>query len=236
MGLKIFTGIMLFVPGFIFGQETTPAAKKITDFKGSKLLYKDDFSKGMDCWVVETPQAEKSGIRIENGQLVMDVRTGATVWFHKKLSGNIWIECRRKVVLDSGKNDRLSDLNMFWMAVDPRNKNLFTRAGVFKEYDSLLLYYVGMGGNDNTTTRFRKYNGRGERILHLEHLDQKHLLQPNKEYHIKIIVLNGTTSVLVDNEEYFSFKDTEPIKEGYFGFRLVGSRQVVDDFKVYQLK
>lgn len=67
--------------------------------------------------------------------------------------------------MNGGKNDRISDLNQFWMANDPNNYNLFTRNGVFEAYDSLQLYYVGMGGNSNTTTQLRKYRGNGQRVL-----------------------------------------------------------------------
>ena len=61
-----------------------------------------------------------------------------------------------------GKNDRVSDLNCFWMARDSRNPDdLFAvhRTGKFADYNQLLCYYVGVGGNTNTTTRFRRYIG-----------------------------------------------------------------------------
>jgi hypothetical protein len=146
------------------------------------------------------------------------------------------IEYKRKVILDKGPNDRLSDLNQFWMATDPKNANLFTRTGVFAQYDSLLLYYVGFGGNTNSTTRFRKYNGKGDRVLMTDLKDKEHLLEPNKLYSIKITVYNGLTKFFVDDVEYFSFKDPEPLREGYFGFRATKSRQEIDDFRIYTLK
>src|SRR4030095_17066719 len=115
----------------------------------------------------------------------------------------IMITYSRKVIVDSGRNDRLSDFNQFWMANDPKNKNLFTRTGIFSEYDSLLLYYVGFGGNTNTTTRFRKYTGNGERHLYYDLTDKAHLLEPNKDYFIRITVYNGVTKFFVNNEEFF---------------------------------
>ena len=107
---------------------------------------------------------------LKNGKLIINVDHGATVWFNKKLSGNILIEYHRKVIMNNGHNDRLSDLNQFWMATDPRQENVFTRSGTFTEYDSLRLYYAGIGGNTNSTTRFRKYTGTGERKLLAENL------------------------------------------------------------------
>jgi rhamnogalacturonan endolyase len=168
--------------------------------------------------------------------LIIDVDDGATAWFNKKLFGNILIEYHRKVIVNDGPNDRLSDLNQFWMATDPRQENVFTRSGIFKEYDSLRLYYAGIGGNTNSTTRFRKYQGNGERTLSFDLQDEDHLLQPNKTYLIQLVVYNGTTKVFVDGEQYFSFTDDAPLTEGYFGFRTVKSHQEIDDFKVNALE
>lgn len=203
-------------------------------YKTGKLLYRDDFHLNLKNWIIEAPATSK--ITIENGKLIIDADSGATVWFNKKLSGNILIEYKRKVIISNGRNDRLSDLNQFWMATDPKNKNLFTRTGVFKEYDSLLLYYVGFGGNMNTTTRFRKYTGNGERVLYNDLTSKDYLLEPDKAYLIRITVCNGVTKFFVDNKEFFSFTDTAPLKEGYFGFRTTASRHVIDGFKVYRLK
>ena len=208
----------------------------VDQYKKGELLYQDNFNKSIKNWVVETPESPFSNVRTENGKLIIDVDHGATVWFNKKLSGNIMIQYNRKVVMNHGHNDRLSDLNQFWMATDPRQENVFTRNGKFSEYDSLLLYYAGIGGNSNSTTRFRKYLGNGDRKLYSDLQDKQHLLQPNKTYLIQIVVYNGTTKVFVDGEQYFSFTDNEPLTEGYFGLRTVKSHQEINNFKVYRLK
>jgi hypothetical protein len=206
------------------------------DFFNKKLLYADGFDQDLKNWVIEIPARPASSVSIKDRKLLIDVDGGATVWLKKKLSGNLMITYKRKVLVDTGRNDRLSDLNQFWMANDPENQNLFTRKGTFSEYDSLLLYYVGFGGNSNTTTRFRKYTGKGERVLYKDLTDSKHLLKPNKAYAIKIIVYNGRSQFFVDGKEFFSFRDVNPVTKGYFGFRTTQSRQEIDDFKVYQLK
>ena len=205
-------------------------------YQNGNLIFKEDFDTNLKNWIAEFSPSTTSTVAIKNGKLVIDVPGGATVWLNKKLSGNLLIEYKRKVILDNGPNDRLSDLNQFWMATDPKNKNLFTRTGVFAQYDSLLLYYVGFGGNTNSTTRFRKYNGKGDRVLLTDLTDKPHLLEPNREYSIKITVYNGLTKFFVDEVEYFSFQDKEPLREGYFGFRTTKSRQVINDFRIYTLK
>jgi rhamnogalacturonan endolyase len=216
------------------GQQQQTDAGSLT---GGTLIYSDNFSKPLEArhWMVEGAPEEKTGIIAQNEKLVLDTKGGVTVWLNQLLKKNIRIEYDRKVVVAGGANDRLSDLNNFWMAKDPRNKELFTRNGILESYDSLQLYYVGMGGNTNRTTRFRKYEGNGERKLLQEFTDAAHMLQPNKVYHIAIVVKNGVTSYWVDGQCYFSYHDPAPLQEGYFGFRSTKSHQEVSQFKVYQL-
>lgn len=201
--------------------------------KVGPLLYADDF-RDMHQWVAEVAEKARSHVEAKDGKLTIDAAGGATVWFKPKLSGNILISYRRKVVMAGGRNDRLSDFNHFWMASDPANASLFTRGGVFSEYDGLNLYYVGMGGNTNTTTRFRKYSG-GERTLLGELNDAAHLLLPNREYKVQIAVYQGCTRMLVDGQVYFTYRDPAPLSEGHFGFRTTQSRHEIDQFEVHQL-
>ncbi len=202
-----------------------------------KLLFADDFD--IDSissnWIIETTAVKGSSVSVLKGKLVLDTENGVTLWCKQKLSGNIEIAYTRTVIMDSGRNDRLSDLNQFWMATDPQNK-LFTRKGGFKEYDSLQMYYVGMGGNYNTTTRMRRYDGRGELKIVGEFKDSAHLLKPNIPYHIKISVINGTCKFYVNGELYFEFTDPAPFTEGWFAIRSTKSRQVIDEVRIWQLQ
>jgi rhamnogalacturonan endolyase len=237
-------------PGFYLGEGMTgqPTAnisavrvRQQTDagsLIGGTPIYSDNFSKSLDLhqWIVEVAPEESASVYAQKDKLVLDTKGGVTVWLNQLFKKNIRIEYDRKVVVAGGVNDRLSDLNNFWMATDPHNKDLFTRKGVLESYDSLQLYYAGMGGNTNRTTRFRKYEGNGERKLLQEFSDAAHLLQPNKVYHIAIVVKNGVTSYWVDGQCYFSYSDPSPLKEGYFGFRSTKSHQEVSQFKVFQLE
>src|ERR1035437_1337744 len=237
MQIKNITVVFLFTLSLIQLKTSAQVVNTGPDqYQKGNLIYKEDFDTDLKNWIAEFPPSPTSTVTIKNGKLVIDVFGGATVWLNKKLSGNLLIEYKRKVIIDNGPNDRLSDLNQFWMATDPKNKNLFTRTGVFAQYDSLLLYYMGFGGNTNSTTRFRKYNGKGDRVLLTDLTDKPHLLKANKEYSIKITVYNGLTKFFVDDVEYFSFQDKEPLREGYFGFRTTKSRQEINGFRVYSLK
>ncbi|GAB2805966.1 DUF6250 domain-containing protein [Ferruginibacter profundus] len=219
--------VLLFI--FLFSFVITKAQK-------DTLLFADNFSAALNatCWLVEKQDADSELVAAKNGKLLIDTYGGATIWYKKELKGNIKITYTRKVIVDGGKNDRLSDLNQFWMATDPAGK-MFSRKGGFAEYDSLNMYYAGMGGNYNKTTRFRKYNNGDKRII-AEYSDSVHLLQPNKEYFIEITVSNGLVKFAVDGRVYFTWKDEQPFTHGYFGIRSTRSRQEIDDLKIYQLK
>ena len=200
-----------------------------------ELLHAERFDGPLRQWVTEIEPKPGSTIGAHKGKLVMDVAGGATAWFKQPLSGNYVISFRRKVIVAGGPNDRVSDLNVFWAARDPGKAKLVKRSGKFEDYDTLPMYYVGIGGNTNTTTRLRRYDGR-ERVLLHEHLDQAHLLEGNREYLVAIAVLDGCTSVAVDGKLLFFYRDPQPLGKGYFGFRTTWSRHEIDDVEVRRLR
>ncbi len=203
-----------------------------------KLIFQSDFSKPLDCntWIAEIDNipGHTSTVYTYKNVMVLDTWGGVTVWLNKKLSGNLQIEYDRVLRMGKGCNDRVSDLNQFWMATDPKNDTLFTRRGKFDEYDNLSLYYVGMGGWNNTTTRFRKYLAGAKPVIK-EYTDQEHLLEAEKVYHIKTIVKNGTSSFWVNGELFFNYTDPSPLTSGYFGFRSLQSRQEIRNLKIYAI-
>lgn len=205
-----------------------------------KLIYKEDFEEDLENWQVE--QMPKGTVEVKNSKLEIDDVSGCTVWLKEKFNGPIMIEYDVELIQKGGKNDRVSDLNCFWMATDPENpNNLFAnsekRGGKFSNYDSLQLYYMGVGGNDNKTTRFRRYVGNGERPLLPEHdlKEAKYMLEGNKKYHIKIIANQGTIEYHRDEQLLAKFEDTAPYTKGHFGFRTVKNHMTVDNFRVYKL-
>lgn len=204
---------------------------------GARLIFEEKFEGPLDTvlWKVEMQPSPGSEVKVVDGNLQLKTGAGVTVWLNRLLSGNILITYNRSVAMQQGKFDRLSDLNQFWMASDPQNSNLFTRSGKLQEYDNLQLYYVGMGGNSNTTTRFRRYDGKGNRELISEYKDAAHLLMPNHNYRVEIEVKNGRIRYTVDNVPYFNFTDPSPLKQGFFGFRSTKSNQLISDLKIYQL-
>lgn len=169
---------------------------------------------------------------------------GLSLWYKERLTGNYEISYRVKVVMENGTYDRLSDLNCFWGANDPLYpEDVFARGswrnGIFQNYNTLNLYYVGYGGNENKTTRFREYHGEyygidDARIKPLlkEYTDTAHLLKPNHWYEIKIRVANGVTTYEMDGEELFRLPLKEGKGDGYYALRLWQNHVRFTGFKV----
>jgi hypothetical protein len=199
------------------------------------LLHQDSFEGPLAGYVGEYARKPGNFIGNRDGRLVIDVDSGATVWLDKRLAGDILIAYTRRVVVDGGPNDRLSDLNHFWMASDPARRNLFTRTGRFEDYDDLDMYYAGVGGNHNQTTRLRRYGG-GQRVMVAEQSGPDWMLAPNRDYRVEIAVYRGCTRMLLDGREVFSYRDLQPFTQGYMGFRTTWSRHTIDDLTIHQLK
>jgi hypothetical protein len=127
------------------------------------------------------------------------------------------------------------------MATDPRSPADFFaagRTGKFADYDQLRTYYVGQGGNSNSTTRFRRYIGRQDlRPLLPEHdlKDPPLLLQPNVDQAIQLIASGSRIQYLRDGKMIFNFQDPDPYLHGYFGFRTTHSHIEFRRFRVTKL-
>jgi len=186
-------------------------------------------------WRVEQEKPEHTRLVTDDHSLQIDTAAGLTVWLDKPLSGSYRISFSREVRTEGQQNDRLSDVNMFWAARDPVNPDLFTRQGELSSYDSLELFYAGIGGNWNTTSRFRYYDGLGERHLLTEYTSADRLLRAGHPYQMVVEVADRQTRLLVDDEEWFTAAYETPPDSGYFGFRTVWSRQIIRDFRLSQL-
>lgn len=215
------------------------AAAADLPFRQTEVLFSDDFRAGLTQWAVEL---EKPGIvDARGGVLQVDVPAGSTVWFRPELQGPVMIEYEARMIKAGGPNDRVSDLNAFWMATDTRSpQDLFARprSGKFADYNQLRTYYVGQGGNSNTTTRFRRYIGDAqERPLLPEHdlRTPDVLLQPNTWQTVRLVALGNRIQYYRDGRLIFDFKDPEPYTRGHFGFRTTFSHVELRNFMVYRI-
>ena len=214
-----------------------------TQYAISRLLFEDNFDRPVSsAWVVESEESLKLGGLIRNGNLDVDVSKGITIWNTKKFPGNAMYEYRITAVETGGKNDRVSDLNCFWMATDPLHPDDFFarsswRGGVFHHYYTLSLYYVGYGGHDNSRTRFRRYNGEAAPPpIIKEYTDSAHLIEPDKGNVVRIVCLNGLIKYYFNEKLLFELKDENADHGGYFGFRTTNNHMRIHDFKVYSIE
>lgn len=157
------------------------------------------------------------------------------------------IEYDACVMLEEGHpEDRLSDLNCFWMAGymtdGPSGKeeaDPWTVSGKFVDSYNLSLYYMGYGGNSNKTTRFRRYNGDQRGVsdaayrpaILVEYTDSAHLNVANRWRHIKLTASAlGRVTYTIDGERLVNHYDANPLLKGYFGFRTTWSRTRITNF------
>lgn len=196
-------------------------------------------------WRIETESPE-TAVTWKNGTCDIFAPKGLTLWFNHRMEGNTVIEYEAMIVADkrlravipSSDNPkpqpRISDLNCFWMA-----DKCDGCGGRFLDNYALSLYYMGYGGNYNTTTRFRRYNGdaRGvtdaeyrPRILK-EYTDEAHLLKANHWYKIRLEQIDGRVRYYSDGELLVDYVDPQPLTSGYFGFRTTFAHARLRNFR-----
>jgi hypothetical protein len=190
-------------------------------------------------WSVEKEQAA-TVVSVRNGVIDIDTPAGVTVWLREEIVGPAVIEFDAIAVAAGGPNDQVSDLNVFWMA---RNRDgsspLSTpRSGRFGGYDDLTTYYVGLGGNRNTTSRFRRYVGEtGNRPLLPEHdlAVPEALLVPNQSQRITLVANGGHIEYRRDGRPLFVYEDAAPYTRGWFGFRTTSSHLRIENLRIRRL-
>jgi hypothetical protein len=204
------------------------------------VLFTDEFTTDVsDNWSIE---AEPGGtVAARDGVLDVDVPGGCTVWFNPRIDGPVQIDFDAVAVSRGGANDRVSDLNCFWMARDARSPDdIFAtrRGGRFEEYHQLAGYYVGLGGNVNTTSRFRRYIGDPiVRPLLPQHdlRSPDDLLVANRWQSIRLIASGSTIRYFRDGRLMFELDDPRPYTSGWFAFRTVRSHLQLRHFRVRRL-
>lgn len=203
-------------------------------------LNQKDFKK---YWRVESESPDYR-IRFQGDTCEILSPKGLTLWRKEQMKANTVIEYDALVADEGQEGDRLSDLNCFWLASDPQRKDIWARqnwrSGIFTRCYTLQMYYLGYGGNHNTTTRFRRYTGDGRGVdsvayrpaILKEYTDPAHLLRPNHWYHVKIESHDGRVRYFMDDELIVDYLDPTPLQQGWFGFRTTLSRTRITNFHV----
>jgi hypothetical protein len=203
------------------------------------LIARDDFRAGLTRWHIEAEQPAR--IEARDGALEIDTPAGVTLWFKQPLRGPVRIEFDALAVSEGGPNDQVSDLNVFWMASNRDGTAPVyarPRSGRFAEYNDLLTYYVGLGGNRNSTSRFRRYIGDPvSRPLLPEHdlSAPDTLLVPNVRQTITLIADGSRIEYLRDGRRLFQFADPSPYVSGWFALRTTHSHLRIRNLSIHSL-
>ena len=202
-----------------------------------RILPPDHFRPGLRAWRIE--EAGDAQVSAQGGVLDIDTPAGLTLWFLPELTGPVAIDYEVRAVSAGGPHDEVSDVNAFWMATDPAAPNgsvlARRRSGLFQDYDLLRTYYVGIGGNRNTTTRMRRYVGEvGNRPLLPQHdrPGKADMLKPNRWFHLRLIADRQRIAVERDGAILFDMTDDEPYRHGHFGVRTTQSHIQLRHFSI----
>lgn len=223
----------------LVGLAASPAlAVAAEPYRRGRRLHADDFRRGLGRWALEAEKPAR--VVADGGVLDIDTPAGLTLWFRPPLVGPVMIQYEALAVSAGGPNDRVSDLNAFWMAREANGDSPLARprSGAFADYDTLKTYYVGQGGNGNTSTRMRRYVGRaGERPLLPEHdhAAADEMLVPNRWRAVRLVADGGLIQYWSDDRKLFELNDAQPYTRGWFGLRTTWSHLRVRRFRVHAL-
>jgi hypothetical protein len=207
---------------------------------GGRPLFQDDFRHGLGQWRIEAEQPAR--VELRDGSLDIDTPAGITLWFAPRLDGPVRIEFDALAVSEGGRNDQVSDLNVFWMASNVDGTQPVyarERSGKFADYNDLLTYYVGLGGNRNSTSRFRRYIGDPvNRPLRPEHdlTATDSLLKPNVWQSITLIAAGSHIEYRRDGRRLFMLEDTHPYASGWFAIRTTYSHLRIANLRIHAVE
>ena len=222
-----------------YSENLAEASEKISNSiapQQTKLIF-DNQLRDATNW---SPEFETNGsLHISQDEMDVEAPKGATIWFKPRLSSPIEITYEIQAVAEGGTLDQVSDLNCFFMARDPLHQDhLPARSGKFEDYNNLLLYYVGLGGNRNTTSRMRRYIGDPVVRPYLPENDLSaadDLLKPNVWQTIRIVANGPEIRYYRDERLMFRLDDSEPYTSGWFGFRTTWNHMRIRNFRVYRI-
>lgn len=216
----------------------------------------DDFRAGLARWRLEAEDA-RAVVTAQGGVLDIATPAGLSLWWRERLSGDYAIRFTALALpapASAGPHaGRLSDLNMFWNALEADGSAPYPRDGKFAGYDTLPTYYVGFGANANTTTRLRHYDGSQRRLLTgfadgaiaepgERPMTRETRLQAGKPLSVEIVSRQPTANDPVhlrwraDSNELFTRADANPRLQGHFALRTTASRLQIRDFQILQCR
>lgn len=219
-------------------------------------LAADDFTAGLGHWRLEA-EDPRAVVTAQGGVLDIATPAGLSLWWRAPLSGDYAIRFTAVALpapASAGAHaGRVSDLNMFWNALEADGGPPSARSGRFGDYDTLTAYYVGFGANGNSTTRLRHYSGDERRLLTgfsegasaepgEQPMTRQARLHAGLPLTVEIVSRQPTASDPVhlrwrlNGNELFTRADAHPRLQGHFALRTTASRLQIRDFHILQCR
>jgi Domain of unknown function (DUF6250) len=199
-----------------------------------KVMFKEDFTKGMSNWWVEGGQS----VKVHDGKLYVKAnpktfdktKNGGvcTVWCKRRISGDIQIDFD---VCVTGSEIKANNINIFLFYSDPTGKSLEKSAhtrksaaySLYHQLNGYIFTYlndfqnIGKKNKDGSSkARFRIRRCPGFKLI-TETFDYH--ARKNKIYHVTITRKGKELAIAVDGKVRLTAKDDNPLKAGYWGFR-----------------
>jgi len=223
---------------------TIAADRRETAMNEGKVLFRDDFSKGMDNWWVEG--GEK--VWIQDGRLHVkaeDRPLVCTVWCKQELPADLQVEFDAHVV---SSPIEANNINFFMCYSDPSGKPLYeTREA--RSTAGYRLYHQLNGHIFTFLNDFKKEStpypdGTTKGRFRMRRCPGFQLMTETYDYHCKrgvtyrvaIRKRGGDITYAIDGKVYLQGKDEQPLGRGLIGLRTFRTHLWWDNVKVIDLK
>ena len=215
-----------------------------------KLLFSDDFSKGMDNWWVE------GGIKtwVQDGRMHMDAEPGGarteqrtgyvcTAWCKQPFSGDVNVELDAHVLRS---DTDVNNINMFLHYTDPSGKPLYetreSRADAaynkYHELNGYIFTFLHEPEADATAKNVDRARVRIRRCPGFKLLKETYTYhcRQKQTYHIELVKRGGKLTIIVDGNELLSAEDPEPLAGGQFGLRTFRTYLWWDNVRITEVR
>lgn len=210
----------------------------------AELLYESGFPNLDDFWYEGTPD-----VKAEGGSLVVrtllerDERKHfvSSVFLKRIFKGDVLVRYRaRSIHADSHRN-----FNFFIHTRHPDGRDLYAtrgeRSGDYPEYhvlDNYLFTCLKSDQQDREGFDFFRYRMRRDPGFHLMKEVHSYRCENFRWYTFEYLIRQGEVSVCLDElpHECYTWRDPQPLREGYLGFRSFMSHLEFKDLRVFQVR
>ena len=206
----------------------------------TEILYQSTFDTDLSDWILEPSPKNDHQAEIVDGTLLLATKGGQTCWLDRRFDGNIAVEYHVTVPSEGYPHTRVSDINQYFMAVDPDSPEAESPTPTTKYsgpdyYKKFRMYYCGMGVYNNQYTGFRRCDGNGEYPLVEECSRPACLIPADTVCFVECIRFSDRVTFKLNDSVVIDYRDQQAFELGFFGFRNYKSAKLIHDITVYRL-